>query len=299
MIRSFTKNTREQESSIIDTSKLDESFELLRLTSLEVSKEAVNAARALEKRLQESECRFNSTIDALCDLIIVKDSEGRWQRINRYGQILFGITESQYVNKTTNDLILEFPHLSQVLSTCDATDQAAWHKGLSYRYDETVEAANGVYHFDVVKTPIFNSDGTKKELITVGRDITLARERQRRTKACFTALNSASDMIVIVDNNFRVFFCNDRFVEYFHIDDYNNAVGEKLTDIVTEFPSRDMMMYEVENNHVWKANYNGEFNLTVMPMINGITKPIYYVLTFKEISRDKYMANIGDSLGAN
>lgn len=301
MLKSLTRSVcRQSEStSKVDTSELDESFQLLKKTTLEVSREAVNAARVLEKQLRDSELRFSSTVDSITDLISVKTADGKWQRINTFGLKLLGLKEEDIIGKANEDLKSKFPHLITTLDVCTYTDIIAWKKRAPYRFDEAYETDTGVYYFDIIKTPIFHEDGSPKELITIGRDVTESREKHRRMKACFTALNSASDMIVIVDSSLRVFFCNDKFMEYFKIEDYNNSVGERVVDMIEGLPELTHMISHIENNHIWERRYDGRFKLTVMPMMNGVPKPIYYVFTFKEITDDKYVINMGDHLGAN
>jgi PAS domain-containing protein len=297
MIKPFARSVKPEPT--IDTSQLDASFQLLRATTLEVSKEAVNAAKVLEQRLQDSEHRFISTIDTMSDLISVKSADGKWQTINDFGQSLLRMKPCDYRGKSNEEIKDQFPHLTETLDLCSHTDRLTWEKKAPLRFDEAYETDHGVYYLDIIKTPIFNDDGSPKELITIGRDVTESREKHRRMKACFTALNSASDMIVIVDSGLRVFFCNDKFMDYFKVEDYNNTVGEKLTDVVNDFPELETMIDEIEHNRVWEKRFDGRFNLTVMPMMNGVPKPIYYVFTFKEITSDKYTINIGDHLGAN
>lgn len=301
MLKSLARSVRRQSESTskIDTSSLDESFLLLKRTTLEVSKEAVNAARVLEKQLKDSELRFASTIDSMTDMISVKNADGKWQRINSFGLHLLGLEEEDIVGKANEELKSKFPHLITTLDVCTYTDHLAWKNKAPYRFDEVYETDQGAYYFDIVKTPIFHEDGSPKELITIGRDVTESREKHRRMKACFTALNSASDMIVIVDSSLRVFFCNDRFMDYFKIEDYNNSVGERIVDMIEGLPELDDMVRHIENNHIWERRFDGRFKLTVMPMMNGVPKPIYYVFTFKEITHDKYTINVGEHFGAN
>ena len=301
MIKAFTRSISRQIDSLsgIDTSELDKSFLLLRSTTLEVSREAINAAKVLEERLQDSECRFASTIDSMTDLITVKDASGKWQTINKFGQQLMGLTESDYKGNTNEGMMYDFPHLASTLELCSHTDSIAWKTKLPFRFEEGYETDQRLYHFDIVKTPIFFEDGTPKEIITIGRDITDSRDKHRRVKACFTALNSASDMIVIVDSSLRVSFCNDKFMEYFNIQDYNNSVGERIVDIINDLPQFDSAIDQIQNNQIWEGRFDNRFNLTILPMMNGVPKPIYYVFTFKELTHDKYTINTGDCLGAN
>ncbi len=265
----------------IDIAKLDRSMFMLRTTTEEVSQAAVKAAKVLEERLHDAELRFHSTVDHITDLVIVKDGDGRWKTLNRIGQDVFGWHHGEFFNKTDLELSVEFPQFRDTLLVCKKTDDATWEHRKSYRTEECVPNGTSKFIFDVIKTPVFNDDGTPKELIVIGRDVTEIRERQRRTKACFQALNSASDVIAIVDHNCRIFFCNDRFIDAFNITSYNSVVGEKLDDVVGELNPK--MWSTVQKNKSWKGEFQ-EYQLNVFPMMNGEPKPIYHVCTFKKLN---------------
>lgn len=266
----------------IDVSQLDHSMNLLRSTAEEVSQAAVCAAKTLEEQLQFAELRFNSTIDHITDLVIVKDHAGRWKKLNKIGQEAFGWWHGEFYDKTDAELAQTFPHFKPTLDQCQLTDKQTWECRKSYRIEETIP--DGVHYrvFDVVKTPVFNDDGTPKELIVIGRDVTEIREKQRRTKACFHALNSASDVIAIVDKQFNIFFCNDKFTEAFGLHDYNTCVGKPLENVVGKNVSKSMWK-TVQQNKTWTGKFDN-YQLTVLPMMNGEPKPIYYVCTFKAIN---------------
>lgn len=264
----------------IDVRQLDDSMNLLRSTAEEVSHAAINAAKTLEQQLEFAELRFNSTIDHITDLVIVKDHLGRWKKLNKIGQQVFGWWHGEFYNKTDSELAEKYPSFQPTLEVCQQTDTMAWECKRSYRVEETIP--DGVYTriFDVVKTPVFNDDGSPKELIVIGRDVTEIREKQRRTKACFHALNSASDVIAIVDSRCNIFFCNDRFIEAFDAVDYNNCVGKPLESVVGSIDPE--MWASAQQNKTWSGPFN-KYTLTVLPMMNGEPKPIYYVCTFKHL----------------
>lgn len=280
MFRAFRRPTIEPVSCPVDTVRLDESLHLLRTTTIELSEAAVSAAKALEDQLHDSEFRFISTIDSITDIVVIKDGAGRWKTLNKLGQDVFGWSHGEFYDKTDEQLGEEFPHLKETMAICTKTDAVAWETKKSYRTEERVPDGVDEYVFDVVKTPRFNTDGSRKELIVIGRDVTEIREKQRRTKACFHALNSASDMIAIIDTNCRIFFCNDRFVEQLHIVDYNECVGERLDDVTPAITEFDVMWETVQKNQAWEGSC-GKYKLNVLPMMNGAPKPIYYVCTFK------------------
>lgn len=108
----------------------------------------------------------------------------------------------------------------------------------------------------------------------------------QRTKACYQALNSASDVITIVDREHRIFFCNDMFIEAFKVTDYKSCVGQLVEDVVGVFPTK--MWNTVKKNKLWKGVFN-QYDVSVLPIMNGEPQPIYYTCTFKKLT-DKYIS---------
>ena len=263
------------------TEKLDSSFRLLQSAAADTSAAAVNAAKVLQEALDDSEDRFLFTIDAVADLIVVKDGEGRWLILNKAGQTLFDMYHGEFFMKTDAELGEMFPKLKEMFSQCLQTDSLAWDHGIATRVEEWIPKGNGYYFFDIVKTPTYNEDGSRKELIVVGRDITELRAKAKREKACFKALNSASDAIVIIDHNARIFFCNDQFVDYFKLHDYNQAVDKKISEYIEFVPGFEAVWKTIKNNQIWDGDCQNNAKVTVVPMMNGAPDPLYYICTLR------------------
>lgn len=268
--------------SSVNIDDLDASLNLLRSTTLQVSQAAISAARVLESQLHDSESRFLSVIDDVADIVIVKDPEGRWVTMNKFGQNIFGWHHGEFKSKTTCDLAEEFPRFRDTLYTCKHTDELAWESRRSFRTEIEVPSGDSSHVFDTIKTPVFDDAGKPKELIIIGRDITDARERQRRTRACFTALNSASDKIFILDSHGRIFFCNDKFTVAFGVDSYEDVVGKKISQILP-MDNYEEMWSTVNDNEVWEGLFCNKYKLTVLPMMNGAPHPIHYICTLKSM----------------
>lgn len=279
-----SKKNQTQDSPQVDIKQLDESLNLLSTTAMEVSQAAVSAANVLQEELHASQLRFYSTIDAINDLVIVKDGEGRWQTLNHWGQCLYNWHHGEYFDKTDEQLKKIYPRLNKSLTQCQITDDQAWVTKTTCRSEEYIPFKNSVYTFDILKTPVFNPDGSRKELIIIGRDVTTVREKQKRTKACFNALNSASDIIFIVDKHKKIFFCNDQFVNVFHFGHYDNVVGKDMNDCVPFIKSYNEMWDVLESNKTWVDTYNDKFKMTILPMMNGEPHPIYFICTLKPLS---------------
>lgn len=286
----FRRGSAARESApvcdLASLSDLDDSFHLLKATTNDVAQEAVKTAKVLEDQLKDSMFRFYSTVDSISDIVIIKDGEGRWTFVNRRGQEMFGWYHHEYLNKTDDELIEEFPQFRDMLNICKRTDDVAWESRGSYRSDQKIPHGKFHYHLDTIKTPVFNPDGTRKEIIILGRDVTEIHKKNKRTKACFNALNSASDIIFIVDHQRNIFFCNDMFVKTFGFHDYTEVTGQCVCDVVPGLKCTDELWDTVRQNKTWEDNV-GEYQLTVLPMMNGVPDPIYYVCTMKPSVSDQ------------
>lgn len=261
----------------IDTAALDDSFLLLQSTTADVSNAAIEAAKILQERLNFSEHRFFETIDAIEDFVLIKDGAGRWKTLNKFGQELFRFHQKEYYHKTDDEIAASFPYLKETLDYCQVTDRKAWEMRASSRSEEKIPYPNGTRYLDMIKTPTFDGAGNRCELIIVGRDITELRNQSKRERACFHALNAASDAIVILNKKGDIYFCNDQFIKVFGFTDYNSCVGQNIHDVVKHVSKR--MWSTVQKNKLGSVD---KFQVSVFPMMNGEPNPIYYVCTFKK-----------------
>lgn len=288
----FLKNFRKPtvcelpETPKINTEKIDESLRLLHETTMEVSKTAIDAVKHLQEKLKYTERRFFSTIDSVEDVIIVKDSNNKWKTLNLAGQRIFGFHHNEYYGKTDKELMELFPRFKKCIRFDEDTDEFTWELQEPYRYDEIIpdEVGDGCQYFDVVKTPTYFPDGSRKELIVIGRNVTDARNHIKRQRACFLALNSVSDAIAILDKDGNVFFANDVFLKIFCNNIKMNEIeGKTLQAIIPDFYEYNEMWLTISKNHAWEnqIDENG-YRVAAVPMMNGNTYPIFYILTFKE-----------------
>jgi len=265
--------------------ELDTGLTMLKRATAELSEVASIASQNIEKELSSYTQRFYTTIDAIDDLLLIKDSSGRWKTLNIYGQKLFDIILDDYYNKTDEDIGKIKPHLKDTLEVCVETDTEAWRRGHSNRTIEIIKDASGnTRYFDVIKTPTYDA-GEPKELIVVGRDITEPYLEHERTKACYIAMNSASHPIFIIDKNSCVFFCNDESLKYFHISNYKDAIGKHVKEILHNPEIYDVVWEVVKDGNIFDQTLprDPSYRVTVQPIKNGHPYPVFYVVSLKPV----------------
>ncbi len=123
--------------------------------------------------LRESEAQLRTLINSMPDIVSLKDGNGRWIEANDYNLRLFDLEGVDYRGKTDHDLAAYSPEYRDAFMACADSDEKAWETGSMYRVEETVPQQSGPdLIFDVIKVPTFHSDGSRKELVVIARDIT-------------------------------------------------------------------------------------------------------------------------------
>lgn len=284
-----------EQHHIISLEALDASQKLLSSTASEVADAAAGAAESLRQQLTDTESRLYSIIDSIDDFVLVKDGEGRWKTMNTFGQGLYGWHNYEYLGKTDYELAEEYPDLKYHLYECLTSDIQAWEMGIPTRSEEHVVINNRMQYFDVVKTPVYDDHGNRKELIIVGRNITEVKEKHKRVKACFNALNAASDVIIICDGHGHIVFCNDKFLMKFGFTDFHDVIGKKM-NIISSGKTTDKLYEElwstIRSNKLWSGEITNKTakgvdvkcKVNIMPVMNGVPDPIYYICTMKPLS---------------
>lgn len=125
------------------------------------------------KKTAEDEQQLSTLINSMPDFVCFKDSEGRWLSVNDFGRKLYHLEDVDYYGKTDLDLGEIVPFFKEAFEYCVKTDEEAWRKATMTRAEESFMVPSGeIKTFDVIKVPLFDENGERKGLLTIGRDIT-------------------------------------------------------------------------------------------------------------------------------
>ncbi|MDH5298592.1 MAG: PAS domain-containing sensor histidine kinase [Desulfobulbaceae bacterium] len=139
----------------------------------------ISERKQTETALRENEAMLRSLINAMPDFVCFKDGEGRWLLTNDFGLTLFGLEAIAYRGKTDLELAEYSEFYHPVFLGCVTSDNEAWREGGICRCDEVVPRPDGTaLTFDVIKVPLFNSDGSRKGLVIIGREISGRKEAE-------------------------------------------------------------------------------------------------------------------------
>jgi PAS domain S-box-containing protein len=220
----------------------------------------VTERNKLGKERRDRQVMLDTIITSSQDVIIVKDAIGRWKLLNEAGKLLYGFTDSDYLNCTDDEIAYKFPTLADSLSICMDTDRTAWTARSATRSEEIVLDKHGKKMFyDVIKTPTFDRDGHRHELIITARNVTMLKEKRASVTIAHTALNASTDMVCITDNVGLVVFANKKLIQTYKFQDYYEIVGKKMSAV--RHPETPDSMYK----EMWSTiNAGNMFQTTFM-----------------------------------
>ncbi|KMJ60095.1 sporulation kinase [Bacillus sp. LL01] len=132
------------------------------------------------KELEQKEQELSTLINNMPDFVCFKDGEGRWLQTNDYGLALYDLQAVDYKGKTDLELAEYSPYFKEAFEYCTETDRQTWEEGKSTRAEESFCLADGEWKtFDVIKVPLFQVDGRRRALVTIGRDISSLKKTEQ------------------------------------------------------------------------------------------------------------------------
>lgn len=114
------------------------------------------------------------------DIICFKDGGGKWLLANQACLELLHLDNTAYKGKTDLELIADtLPIYEDAFKTSMMSDEDCWEQKKISRSDEMIPLISGKEAvFDVFKIPSFHKDGSRKNLIVLGRDVTARRKAE-------------------------------------------------------------------------------------------------------------------------
>jgi diguanylate cyclase (GGDEF)-like protein/PAS domain S-box-containing protein len=161
--------------------------------------------KTLTRNLAESEREKYLILNAIPDLVWLKDVDGRYQMCNRGFERLFGEPEAAIVGKTDFDFI----DAAQARSFRER-DQEAMTAGRPLRDDAWVVFSDGHRALlETLKTPLSDTRGRLIGVLGIARDITEREQANRQLALVDFALNHVREAAFLIDEEGAFHYVND------------------------------------------------------------------------------------------
>ncbi len=193
--------------------------------------------KRLAMELDQQRSRLASLVNAIPDVVFLKDANGRYLSCNPVFERFVGRRERDIVGLRDEELLP--PMEAERVRQLDERAMAAWQPLV---YEETLTFAEDGYagYFETIKTPIRDMHGHVTGLLSVCRDITDRKkaEQQIELLAFFDALTGLPNRRLLLDRLQRASAACQRidklgallFIDLDNFKDLNDTLGHDMGD---------------------------------------------------------------------
>jgi len=152
---------------------------------------------------------LSTLIEAIPDIIFLKNSENRYVTVNEAARDFFEIQGIDWSGKSDTEISNEHPKIRATLEKCmwqDHDDASEMH----VIEECNLNISGKLRTLEIRKVPIFGENGERKRLVVIAHDITEERATQRNLRIAEAAIELL-DAVVITDANNRIVRVNHSF----------------------------------------------------------------------------------------
>ncbi|GHB09495.1 diguanylate cyclase domain-containing protein [Modicisalibacter luteus] len=225
-------------------------------------------------------------VDAIQEFIVLKDGQGRWLVANQAVIDVHELHDIAYLGMTDLELGELRPQFRAIFEYNARTDEDAWRHGASLIIRKSFLGLDGrINTWEVVKTPHFDAQGQRHQLVIVSRNITdqqLAEDALRASEAKYRLIaENMSDIIGLLTADGKVDYVSPSIehqlgyrsemllgralVDYVHPLD-SDPWAEALQALAQEGHSRHILECRLLTHRGWYRWYE----LTLTPTASAI-----------------------------
>jgi len=128
----------------------------------------------VEEAHRDSETQLRAILDHSAAVVFVKDLEGRYLRINRRCEVLFGVTETEVIGKTDYEIFAR-----EVADVLRASDQEVIAANMPFQFEERFVTADGLRDYICVKFTLRDGSGLPYAVCGITTDITELKQVEK------------------------------------------------------------------------------------------------------------------------
>lgn len=132
----------------------------------------------IKRELQKQKKNFNALLDAIPDLVYLKDKKGKNLIVNKAYADFFGLKKEDIIGKKDSEFLD-----ADLAAQCQKSDEEVFKKKDLVTVDEKIEEdSKDIVYFNTLKSPIYDEKGEIKGLVGISRNFTAIRKKEEQIK---------------------------------------------------------------------------------------------------------------------
>ncbi|WP_321491991.1 PAS domain S-box protein [uncultured Desulfobacter sp.] len=170
----------------------------------------ITEKKQIAASLEEQRLQLKTLVEAIPDLVWLKDNNGVYLFCNRRFEAFFGEKTEKIVGKTDYDFLDK-----EVADAFRQRDRAAMQAGQATMNEEWITYASDGHQelLETIKTPLKNDKNETIGVLGIGHDITVRTRNEEHLSKLSLAVEQSANAVVITDRNSIIDYVNHRFTE--------------------------------------------------------------------------------------
>ncbi len=247
--------------------------------------------RLVNRQIFQAKSEWETTVDALQDIVTIQDRELRVVRANKAAHALFGYGLGEMKGKKCYELFLG---RKMPCPKCPLVKEAAVEPQVNTVYHPAFDRMYRVSSF-----PIFAENGEMHLLVHVARDVTQFLRNEEEKNRLMAAIEQASEAVMISDSHGVIQYVNPAFE---NSTGYSRAEALGCNANILKSGVHDRQFYEemwqtLLRGQVWRGRLtnrrkNGTLlkeDATISPVLDRAGKIINYVALKRDVTREEQL----------
>lgn len=248
--------------------------------------------RLTNSQIFQAKSEWETTVDALQDIVTIQDTEMRIVRANKAAHDLFGYRLGELKGRKCHEVFFKKPSPCDTCPLVETAIDGCPHVGTMH--NPILERT-----FSVSSFPIFTQSGKMHLLVHVARDVTQYLQNESEKNRLMAAIEQASESVVISTDTGVIQYVNPAFE---NSTGYTRAeaIGRKLNILKSGLHDRqfyEAMWQTLLAKQVWRGRLtnrrkNGTLfkeDATISPVLDSSGKIINYVALKRDVTREELL----------